>query len=1359
MSGRRIAWAGAAFLTVWAALGAWAAGAPVPAPTATGAPAAVRPTPATTTAPAPSDADLLRAYLPKDDLGVTRFLVDHPQTDGRGVLVAVLDTGIDLHHPGLRYTPSGERKIVDVYDATDNGLIDLPISISSHDSVLTGWTGRAIRLGLHRAEDGNYRLGRLSAREVLPRSMTRRLLDLRGEERRRAIDAWEARVEDPTEPKHKDDDDTTRIPSDRAETYREARRGADRDFHDPGPVYDLVAWRSGGAWRLVIDTDGDGNLSEETELLPYRERGDLALFPAPVELSVALASIADDGARAVLMFDEGGHGTHVAGIIGAYYGPDDPMNGLAPGVRFLSVKIGNGRLGGGTSHDAIAKGITWAVAHGAMVANISFGGTSHFDDGREIVARYLDAVVQNHGIFITMSAGNEGPGLSTVGAAGTARRVFTLGAAISQLTMLTSYGGLASTIAIPAVTVSTIRRGSGVADAAHGIRMFNFSSRGPLANGSSGVDFVSPGAAVSPLPTWLLTRNENWNGTSMAAPQAAGCLALLICAAQQDRVPVSPARVDRALRASAIPLPGVPSQGAVPPVGGVSFVEQGAGLINLPGAYTALRALADAFPVTPPPACDSCMVPNVGVPATRDPLTGWRASVTNPTGTGEGIYDRNETATEPYWRTIRIAPDLPERGAEPLRTRFLRVVRLESTVPWMEAPPQTSVPASGASLRVRIDPAMLHEGLNAGQIRVRTVAAADAGGATVTRTDAPGSEVDIPVVLVRPERVAPPDHRLRRTFDLPPGERRAVFVEVPEGATRMSIHAKERTADPANAYAFAATTVDMRFPPPALRGDTGLSLQRDEERIFFQRVEGGTTVEVAVFAHWVNAGTGSLETTIGFDGLEGPGGLGSTATLGGESSGEARWGEPPVQIPPGRDGSSVPLRSLLADTHVDVDARFDGRVEPLALTWSVRPDSVHPVPLEGGRDAIIALGRGLVRLDRDETVTCDLREAPEMEDFLDDCFFRLFAPTGQMVDAGNISSGPFRMRAARGAPPTGWYRIEISVFGCGRDFLRDTAFLSPEIVRGGSFGRVTPFPDPVAGRMAGADSSWSFDFPRGWARNVYLRTRGLPDDGVFTGSLTLRDRGDAPPLLRIPLRADTRAPRMEVEPSVHEALDRLEEPVRRLLADPPQTPGSAAVLASLDRADALQQAWEGGSAKTSGRWWDRVFLRCDLGLRHGVQDETARNAIAQALDEREKQLPKNLPKEKDRQRAGQIALRRTSLALANGNAGEARRQFDRAERFGFGGNAPEATKAALLLAEKKPLEALAPLRAAMTADPWNPHLARDGIDLMLNLGWTDLADESLAAWPDRFPRETAVFFELARRRAGVRPAEETRAGR
>src|SRR5690606_26624635 len=33
--------------------------------------------------------------------------------DGSGVRIAIIDTGIDLSHPAFRFTPSGDRKVVD----------------------------------------------------------------------------------------------------------------------------------------------------------------------------------------------------------------------------------------------------------------------------------------------------------------------------------------------------------------------------------------------------------------------------------------------------------------------------------------------------------------------------------------------------------------------------------------------------------------------------------------------------------------------------------------------------------------------------------------------------------------------------------------------------------------------------------------------------------------------------------------------------------------------------------------------------------------------------------------------------------------------------------------------------------------------------------------------------------------------------------------------------------------------------------------------------------------------------------------------------------------------------------------------
>ena len=56
---------------------------------------------------------------------VDEFLAANPQSDGRGVVVAVLDTGVDPSIPGLTRTPDGEVKVIDVQDFSGQGDIDL----------------------------------------------------------------------------------------------------------------------------------------------------------------------------------------------------------------------------------------------------------------------------------------------------------------------------------------------------------------------------------------------------------------------------------------------------------------------------------------------------------------------------------------------------------------------------------------------------------------------------------------------------------------------------------------------------------------------------------------------------------------------------------------------------------------------------------------------------------------------------------------------------------------------------------------------------------------------------------------------------------------------------------------------------------------------------------------------------------------------------------------------------------------------------------------------------------------------------------------------------------------------------------
>ena len=95
-----------------------------------------------------------------------------------------------------------------------------------------------------------------------------------------------------------------------------------------------------------------------------------------------------------------GHGTHMAGIVGAIDN-DSGFVGVAPGVRVHGVKALDCK-GRGTATSAIA-GVDWVVAHGARpaVITMSFGGpiSKPFDDA---VTRAVAA-----GFVVTTAAGNE----------------------------------------------------------------------------------------------------------------------------------------------------------------------------------------------------------------------------------------------------------------------------------------------------------------------------------------------------------------------------------------------------------------------------------------------------------------------------------------------------------------------------------------------------------------------------------------------------------------------------------------------------------------------------------------------------------------------------------------------------------------------------------------------------------------------------------------------------------------------------------------------------------------------------------------------------------------------------------------
>jgi subtilisin family serine protease len=97
--------------------------------------------------------------------------------------------------------------------------------------------------------------------------------------------------------------------------------------------------------------------------------------------------------------DDHGHGTHVAGIIGAAVNNGFGTAGVCPNCRIMPIKVLNENNVG--SWSGVAAGVLYAVEHGAQVINLSLGGTSGANVLEEAIRYAVDK-----GVIVVAAAGN-----------------------------------------------------------------------------------------------------------------------------------------------------------------------------------------------------------------------------------------------------------------------------------------------------------------------------------------------------------------------------------------------------------------------------------------------------------------------------------------------------------------------------------------------------------------------------------------------------------------------------------------------------------------------------------------------------------------------------------------------------------------------------------------------------------------------------------------------------------------------------------------------------------------------------------------------------------------------------------------
>ena len=117
----------------------------------------------------------VNGLMPKKETGCLSFLSKYPRFDGRGVVIAILDTGVDPSALGLQVnliffynqlslkikikiffpllkkkeTSESKPKIIDIIDATGAGNVDISAERTlDSERCLTGLTGRKLRVFL-----------------------------------------------------------------------------------------------------------------------------------------------------------------------------------------------------------------------------------------------------------------------------------------------------------------------------------------------------------------------------------------------------------------------------------------------------------------------------------------------------------------------------------------------------------------------------------------------------------------------------------------------------------------------------------------------------------------------------------------------------------------------------------------------------------------------------------------------------------------------------------------------------------------------------------------------------------------------------------------------------------------------------------------------------------------------------------------------------------------------------------------------------------------------------------------------------------------------------------------------------------
>jgi subtilisin family serine protease len=482
--------------------------------------------------------------LPTRDIGAPQFVAAHPTYDGRGAVIGILDTGIDVLTPELQTGKNSSggtvRKIIqwknfnDPFSGLDPSWVNMETQVTVSGGSFTA--GGSTYTGV--PADGTYRFGVFKESAISASSEY-------GIDCNPATPAFDA--------------------------------GADLNRNGVCGESFAAIWDTSSD-TVRVDSTADKSFAGEKAMKNYDVNYDIGIFgtdnPSTATRETVPFTIQTDGADKFINIGVVGaeHGTHVAGIAAGRHFFGGAMNGAAPEAQIVSVRVCV--FGTSCTSAGLIDGMIYAEKQANVdVINMSIGGLPALNDGNNARAILYNRLIDQSKAQMFISAGNSGSGHNTVGDPSIAEKVMSVGAYVHQDTWFNNYGAVSSKVE----------------------GLFNFSSRGPREDGGLKPNIVAPGAAISTVPAWepnfplvppLPPGYDLLNGTSMAAPQATGGAALLISAAKQTGAQWKPDQLRQAINSGARYLAG---EGAY---------EQGNGIMQVGAAWDVLKQNVKTVDIT-----------------------------------------------------------------------------------------------------------------------------------------------------------------------------------------------------------------------------------------------------------------------------------------------------------------------------------------------------------------------------------------------------------------------------------------------------------------------------------------------------------------------------------------------------------------------------------------------------------------------------------------------------------------------------------------------------------------------------------------------------------------------------------------